>query len=61
MPLKKRLAAIEKFRDLIAEQADALARVLTSEVGKPIAQSRNELKGLKYLHVGWPLEDSVRG
>jgi acyl-CoA reductase-like NAD-dependent aldehyde dehydrogenase len=46
VPLKKRLAAIEKFRDLVAVQAEALARVLTTEVGKPITQSRNELKGL---------------
>ena len=45
-PLKKRLAAIGRFRDLVAAQSEALARVLTTEVGKPIAQSRNELKGL---------------
>jgi acyl-CoA reductase-like NAD-dependent aldehyde dehydrogenase len=44
--LRKRIAAIEKFRDLVAAQSEALARVLTTEVGKPIAQSRNELKGL---------------
>ncbi len=45
-PIKKRLAAIAKFRELVDAQAEQLAAVLTSEVGKPIAQSRNELKGL---------------
>jgi acyl-CoA reductase-like NAD-dependent aldehyde dehydrogenase len=44
--LKQRLATIAKFRELVAAQSERLAQVLTSEVGKPIAQSRNELKGL---------------
>jgi acyl-CoA reductase-like NAD-dependent aldehyde dehydrogenase len=46
LPLKKRLAAIERFRSRVIAEAEPLARVLTSEVGKPIAQSRNELKGV---------------
>jgi acyl-CoA reductase-like NAD-dependent aldehyde dehydrogenase len=45
-PVERRLAAIAKFRALAAERAESLARILTSEVGKPIAQSRNELKGV---------------
>lgn len=45
-PIKKRLAAIEKFKSLAIEEKDNLARVLTNEVGKPITQSRNELDGL---------------
>jgi len=45
-PLERRLAAIARFRSLAAGRAEALARVLTSEVGKPIVQARNELKGL---------------
>ena len=45
-PLRKRIAAIEKFRELAIARADALAHTLTQEVGKPIRQSRNELKGL---------------
>ena len=44
--LKQRLDAIRKFRELVVAQTEALARVLTTEVGKPISQSRNELKGL---------------
>ncbi len=45
-PLKTRLAAVAKFRARIVEQTDDLATILTTEVGKPIAQSRNELKGI---------------
>ena len=45
-PLRKRIAAIEKFRELVVARADTLAHTLTQEVGKPIRQSRNELKGL---------------
>jgi acyl-CoA reductase-like NAD-dependent aldehyde dehydrogenase len=44
--LKQRIAAIGRFRELVAAQAEPLAQVLTTEVGKPIAQSRNELKGV---------------
>jgi acyl-CoA reductase-like NAD-dependent aldehyde dehydrogenase len=46
VPLAKRLAAIAKFRELVIERTEDLATILTTEVGKPIAQSRNELKGL---------------
>jgi acyl-CoA reductase-like NAD-dependent aldehyde dehydrogenase len=45
-PLKKRLAAIARFRELVVAQAERLAQVLTTEVGKPISQARNELKGV---------------
>ena len=42
-PYEERAAAIRRFRDLLARRRDDLARTLTSEMGKPIAQSRNEL------------------
>ena len=45
-PLRKRLAAIAAFRERIVAMQEVLARTLTREVGKPIRQSRNELKGL---------------
>ena len=45
-PMRKRIAAIEKFRELVVARAETLAHTLTQEVGKPIRQSRNELKGL---------------
>jgi acyl-CoA reductase-like NAD-dependent aldehyde dehydrogenase len=45
-PLGKRLASIAAFRERIVAMQETLARTLTREVGKPIRQSRNELKGL---------------
>jgi alcohol dehydrogenase class IV len=45
-PLRKRLAAIRRFRELVVERMADLARTLSLEVGKPIRQSRNELNGL---------------
>jgi acyl-CoA reductase-like NAD-dependent aldehyde dehydrogenase len=44
--LSERKAVLARFRKLIAERREELARTLTLEVGKPIAQSRNELNGL---------------
>ena len=44
--IKQRIAAIAKFRALVEAGTERLAQILTTEVGKPISQSRNELKGL---------------
>ena len=45
-PMKRRLAAIAAFRALVERRLEDLAKTLTLEVGKPIRQSRNEIKGL---------------
>jgi acyl-CoA reductase-like NAD-dependent aldehyde dehydrogenase len=45
-PLETRLAAIRRFREEIVREGERLAAILTSEVGKPIKQARNELNGL---------------
>ncbi len=47
-PIEGRMAAVRRFRDLVEERAEELAQTTTSEVGKPIAQSRNEVRGLLY-------------
>jgi len=44
-PMAERQACIVRFRAAIVAQLDALASVMTSETGKPIAMSRNELNG----------------
>jgi acyl-CoA reductase-like NAD-dependent aldehyde dehydrogenase len=44
-PLQERLDVVRRFRSLLVERKEKLARTLTSEVGKPIAQSRNEIEG----------------
>ena len=46
VPLCDRLAAVAKFKQLAEKRKDELARTLTTETGKPIAQSRNELNAL---------------
>src|SRR5450432_1335209 len=46
VPIRKRVAILAKFRELLIARQDTLAHTLTSEVGKPIRQSRNELNGL---------------
>ena len=46
VPIRKRLETIAKFREGVVTRHETLALTLTSEVGKPIRQSRNELNGL---------------
>lgn len=46
-PLEERLGAVRRFGELLAARRDALAALLTSEMGKPIAQSRNELAAMQ--------------
>ena len=45
-PLKERIACLQRFRALVADRMEPLAKTLTSEMGKPIRQARNELNGL---------------
>jgi acyl-CoA reductase-like NAD-dependent aldehyde dehydrogenase len=45
--LQKRIDCIEKFYQLLDEHKDELAKTLTSEMGKPLQQSYNELKGAR--------------
>ena len=45
-PIAERIEAIRKFRAHVLYRYDELASILTSETGKPITQSRNELNGL---------------
>jgi acyl-CoA reductase-like NAD-dependent aldehyde dehydrogenase len=42
-PLSLRTDAIVRFRDALVARKEELARLLTREMGKPIAQARNEL------------------
>jgi acyl-CoA reductase-like NAD-dependent aldehyde dehydrogenase len=45
-PLARRLDVVRRFRHLVVERIEALAMTLTEETGKPITQSRGELRGL---------------
>ncbi|MBN8492177.1 MAG: aldehyde dehydrogenase family protein [Burkholderiales bacterium] len=46
VPLAEKLAVVQRFRAGVVAELDALATTLTMEMGKPIAQARNELNGL---------------
>ena len=46
LPLAERKACIARFRALLLERIESLAKTLTQEMGKPIRQSRNEINGL---------------
>jgi acyl-CoA reductase-like NAD-dependent aldehyde dehydrogenase len=46
-PFSERAAILARFGEITASRRDELARTLTLEVGKPIAQSRRELDGLQ--------------
>jgi acyl-CoA reductase-like NAD-dependent aldehyde dehydrogenase len=46
-PLEERIACIQKFYDLLDSEKDSLAKTLSLEVGKPLSQSHNELKGAR--------------
>lgn len=45
-PLDERLAVLRAFGDRVVAREGELAETTTREVGKPITQSKNELKGL---------------
>ena len=45
LPLTERKAIIQRFRASDAAELETLATTLSSEVGKPVKQSRNELNG----------------
>lgn len=44
-PLADRKIAIKNFREQLVSRKDRLAALLTSEVGKPLSQSKNEVNG----------------
>lgn len=50
--LEERIAILKKFAELLKLNIESLASVLTSEVGKPLQQSRNEINGA-YARIQW--------
>ena len=45
IPVADRLACIVRFGDIVRDNQEQLAALLTSETGKPIQQSLNEIRG----------------
>jgi acyl-CoA reductase-like NAD-dependent aldehyde dehydrogenase len=57
--LDARLVCIQKFYDLLDSEKDKLAKILSLEVGKPLSQSYNELKGAR-TRIKFFLENSKK-
>ena len=52
VPLAERIDVLKRFAQQLEQNIEALATVLTSEVGKPLQQSRNEVKGA-VTRINW--------
>ncbi|MDO1447774.1 aldehyde dehydrogenase family protein [Rhodocytophaga aerolata] len=71
--IQERTLILKKFSSLLEQNIEQLAAVLTSEVGKPLQQSRNEIKGAiariqwltdngeKYLTHEWMTQEEGLG
>ena len=57
--LSERIRVIQQFDDLLEAEKERLAGVLSSEVGKPLQQSRNEINGAR-SRIQWMCENSVK-
>ena len=47
-----RITVLQKFSELLTANIDALAQILTNEVGKPLQQSKNEINGACH-RINW--------
>jgi acyl-CoA reductase-like NAD-dependent aldehyde dehydrogenase len=57
--LSQRTEIIKKFSDLLEENKEQLASILTSEVGKPLQQSRNEINGAR-TRIKWLTDNAEK-
>lgn len=59
VPLQQRVEVLKSFSSLLEQHIEALASVLTSEVGKPLQQSRNEVNGAR-ARIKWLTENAEK-
>jgi acyl-CoA reductase-like NAD-dependent aldehyde dehydrogenase len=59
LPLKHRMEVLQMFAALLGEDIENLAKVLSSEVGKPLQQSRNEVNGARN-RIKWLAENAEK-
>ena len=57
--LSKRVEVIQRFSKLLERDLENLAAILTSEVGKPLQQSRNEVNGAR-TRIAWLSENAEK-
>jgi acyl-CoA reductase-like NAD-dependent aldehyde dehydrogenase/uncharacterized protein YceH (UPF0502 family) len=56
-PYAERASAVRAFRELLAAELEECARITTREMGKPIAQSRNEIRAV-LDRIDWNVENA---
>src|SRR6185503_21387964 len=57
--LEQRVQVLKRFSDLLEKNIEHLAATLTSEVGKPLQQSRNEVNGAR-TRIKWLSENAEK-
>ncbi|MBB1285792.1 aldehyde dehydrogenase family protein [Flavisolibacter sp. BT320] len=57
--LSEKVAVIKKFSELLQKNSESLASILTSEMGKPLQQSRNEIAGA-CKRISWLTQNADR-
>ena len=57
--LSKRIDIIKQFSKLLERDIEKLAAILTSEVGKPLQQSRNEVNGAR-TRIAWLADNAEK-
>lgn len=57
--LEERTGILKKFSSLLSANLEPLAKVLTSEVGKPLQQARNEIKGAQ-SRIQWLTDNASK-
>ncbi len=57
--LDNRIKIIQNFSEGLAIRIESLASILTSEVGKPLQQSRNEINGAR-VRIKWLTENAAK-
>lgn len=58
-PLDERVGILKKFSSLLETNVEDLARILSTEVGKPLQQSRNEIRGA-CTRIRWVTDNAPR-
>lgn len=58
-PLAERIKVITRFKQMLDKRADKLAAVLTADMGKPLQQSLNEIKGAS-TRIQWMIDNAEK-
>src|SRR5450755_1657693 len=59
LSITKRVTILQKFSAVILDNIESLASILTSESGKPLQQSRNEINGAR-TRIKWLTENAEK-